>query len=412
MNEASRAVQLLPGPEDTLTQSIYVDDRALAVSNPELAVKAIDLWSSWSCRLGLKENLNKMQIVCKQWSQKQTMISLGINEKHFVSSTRILGLDFVGDSSTPCPTEQRRKAVALRILPRLQVLPMSKTFKEFLYRTRCQTIISWGCWMTGHNPDFDRSWITQLKRVLGAHRMASRALWTLLQGHWVSPLLTANIACVSHFIRSLNFWHSRQVFVHRGAWVSRVRDILQKADFEQISFGHFRHPTWGDHQFCNEFWKQTSKNVAHQLRETWRKNLFDSFLAHSRRDSRTLNAAGVVYNEKRVALTRRLYFSASSDQRAVLTGAANSNAVYQKIQAGQVTNHCPWCNGATVADWNHVCWERPCFSSDRPRRPHDPLADRLGWSIGSNSEAKHLIHYMADVRNRNRILAGYRIGHH
>ena len=241
-----------------------------------------------------------MQIVCMQWSQKQTMISLGINEKHFVSSTRILGLDFVADSSNPCPTEQRRKAAALRILPRLQVLPMLRSFKEVLYRTRCQTIISWGCWMTGHNPDFDSAWITQLKKVLGAHRMASRALWTLLQGHWVSPLLTANIACVSHFIRSLNFWHSRQVFVHDGAWVSRVRDILQKAGFEQISFGHFRHPTWGDHQFCNQFWKQTSKNVAHQLREIWRKSLFVSFLAHSRRDSRALSDAGVVYNDRLV----------------------------------------------------------------------------------------------------------------
>ena len=319
-----------------------------------------------------------MQIVCKQWPQKQTMISLGINEKHFVSSTRILGLDFVADSSNPCPTEQRRKAVALRILPRLQVLPMSRSFKEVLYRTRCQTIISWGCWMTGHNPDFDSAWITQLKKVLGAHRMASRALWTLLQGHWVSPLLTANIACVSHFIRSLNFWHSRQVFVHDGAWVSRVRDILQKAGFEQISFGHFRHPTWGDHQFCNQFWKQTSKNVAHQLREIWRKSLFVSFLAHSRRDSRALSDAGVVYNEKQVASTPRLYFSASSDQRAVLTGAANSNAVYQKIQSGQVIPFCPWCEHAVVADWNHVCWDCPSFCDNRPSRPGDPLALRLG----------------------------------
>ena len=99
--------------------------------------------------------------------------------------------------------------------------------------------------MTGHNPDFDSAWITQLKKVLGAHRMASRALWTLLQGHWVSPLLTANIACVSHFIRSLNFWHSRQVFVHDGAWVSRVRDILQKAGFEQIQFWSLQAPDLG-----------------------------------------------------------------------------------------------------------------------------------------------------------------------
>lgn len=175
--------------------------------------------------------------------------------------------------------------------------------------------------------------------------------------------------------------------------------IMQKAGFAHISFGHFRHPIWGDSRFCMTQWKQTFKTLAHQLREVWRRALFNSFLSHSRRDSRSLNAAGVRDNEQQVTLTRKIYFSASSDERAVLSGAANSSAVYQKIQAGQVTNHCPWCSGATVADWDHVWWECPCLCSGRPTRPHDPLADRLGWSIGSNSEAKHLIRYMAEVRN-------------
>lgn len=304
-------------------------------------------------------------------------------------STRILGLDFAVDKSALGPTGQKRKDTAQKILSRLQVLPMTRGFKEFLSRTRCQTIISWGCWMQGHDPEFDRSWIMQLKRS-----MASRALWTLLQGHWVSSTLTADIACVSHYIRSVNFWHTRNVFIQRGTWVSHVRKIMQKAGFAHISFGHFRHPIWGDSRFCMTQWKQTFKTLAHQLREVWRRALFNSFLSHSRRDSRSLNAAGVRYNEQQVTLTRKIYFSASSDERARCA---------RKSKLGKSQIIAPGAM-ATTAAWDHVWWECPCFCSGRPTRPHDPLADRLGWSIGSNSEAKHLIHYMAEVRNR--ILAG------
>ena len=87
------------------------------------------------------------------------------------------------------------------------------------------------------------------------------------------------------------------------------------------------------------------------------------------------------------------------DQRAVLTGAANSNAVYQKIQSGQVIPFCPWCKDAIVADWNHVCWDCPSFCDNRPPRPGDPLAFRLGWSVGSSTEDRHLLGFMATVRN-------------
>ena len=163
--------------------------------------------------------------------------------------------------------------------------------------------------MQGHDPEFDRSWNTQLKRILGAHRMASRALWTLLQGHWVSPTLTADIACVSHYIRSLNFWHSRNVFIQRGTSVSRVRALCKKQALHisvlvtsDTRFG----VTLG---FCMTQWKQTFKTLAHQLREVWRRALFNSFLSHSRRDSRSLNAAGVRYNEQQVTLTQKIFFS-------------------------------------------------------------------------------------------------------
>lgn len=187
------------------------------------------------------------------------MLSLGVQEKYFAPSTRILGLDFAVDKSALGPTGQKRKDTAQKTLSRLQVLPMTRGFKEFLYRTSCQTIICWGCWMQGHDPEFDRSWNTQLKRILGAHRMASRALWTLLQGHWVSPTLTADIACVSHYIRIFKFLAQSTCFHPTWNMGFTCPNIMQKAGFAHISFGHFRHPIWGDSRFCMTQWKQTFK---------------------------------------------------------------------------------------------------------------------------------------------------------
>ena len=205
MLEATCAVQTLQLGPEVLTQSVYVDDRAIACSSPQLAVLALQTWQHWSQRLGLRENLHKMQIVCKSVQKRAAMIASGIGPQIFVESTRVLGVDFCSQREALPPTAQKRVDTAWKILPRLTLLRVGQAFKELLYRTRCSPLVSWGLWFHGHTSNFERKWITKLKSVLKAQRMGSRALWTLLQGHWLSPFVSADIAAVCSFLRAVNF---------------------------------------------------------------------------------------------------------------------------------------------------------------------------------------------------------------
>ena len=83
MLEATCAVQTLQLGPEVLTQSVYVDDRAIACSSPQLAVLALQTWQHWSQRLGLRENLHKMQIVCKSVQKRAAMIASGIDPQIF-----------------------------------------------------------------------------------------------------------------------------------------------------------------------------------------------------------------------------------------------------------------------------------------------------------------------------------------
>jgi hypothetical protein len=401
MLEATCAVQTLQLGHEVLTQSVYIDDRAIACSSPQLAVLALQTWQHWSQRLGLRENLHKMQIVCKSVQKRAAMIASGIDPQIFVESTRVLGVDFCSQRETLPPTAQKRVDTAWKILPRLTLLRVGQAFKELLYRTRCSPLVSWGLWFHGHTSNFERKWITKLKSVLKAQRMGSRALWTLLQGHWLSPIVSADIAAVCSFLRAVNFWHRRGVTFDGGPWFSRIRRILMNAGFAETNPFVWQHDLFGTFRFITNNCTQTSQHLAHMLREVWRRGLFKSFLEHNRRDSRQLLQSGAEYCEAQVGKARKTFSTATSHERAVMVGAANSLAVYQQIEHNQVTSFCPYCQCASIPDWDHLSWFCPFFSSSRPPIPNDPLARRLGWCHnGTADEAKALIAHLAEVRSR------------
>ena len=82
--------------------------------------------------------------------------------------------------------------------------------------------------------------------------------------------------------------------------------------------------------------QRTSMDVCkHKLRASWRRTLWASFMAQCRRDGAGL--AGTV-------------------RRAVLVGAANSLATYQKIYEGDVTAKCHVCGRSVVPSWEHAAW--------------------------------------------------------
>lgn len=130
-------------------------------------------------------------------------------------------------------------------------------------------------------------------------------------------------ATISNFIRAVNFWHGNWC----GAWASRVK----QAGFAEANLMHWMHPVLGNvHLTCNN-WKRSSQQIVHVLRESWRKDLFTDFLQKDRRDARQLTATNVSYDEQQTTQARYILAQAGSDQRAVMIGAGNSVAVYQRI---------------------------------------------------------------------------------
>ena len=173
------------------------------------------------------------------------------------------------------------------------------------------------------------------------------------------------------------------------------------AGFAETNPFVWQHDLFGTVRFITSNCTQTSQHLAHMLREVWRRGLFKSFLEHNRRDSRQLLQSGAEYCEAQVGKSRKTFSTVTSHERAVMVGAANSLAVYQQMEHNQVTSFCPYCQCASIPDWDRLSWFCPFFSSSRPPIPNDPLARRLGWCHnGTADEAKALIAHLAEVRSR------------
>lgn len=171
-------------------------------------------------------------------------------------------------------TAQKRVDSAWKFLPRLMVLRVLQFFKELLYRTRCCLLVSWGFWFHGHTSraKFDRKWI-------GAFFMHRE--WALGHRgwHWLSPIVSANIAAVCSSIRSFNFWHRRGDTFTRCPWISCILNILLKACFLEVNPFVWQHPLFGIVRFTTRDFIQISisQHIAHMLREVWRCELFQPF---------------------------------------------------------------------------------------------------------------------------------------
>ena len=72
----------------------FVDDRSFLTHNAAFAMTMINRWMRWSSDLGLVENDHKICVVAQTAAAKETMLANGAQEKWFVPSARILGVDF------------------------------------------------------------------------------------------------------------------------------------------------------------------------------------------------------------------------------------------------------------------------------------------------------------------------------
>ena len=116
-----------------------------------------------------------------------------------------------------------------------------------------------------------------------------------------------------------------------------------------------------------------SGEVRHKLREQWRRQLHGEFTNQARRDSAKLRASQ--YDAGQTSLAIKIYQEASTEGRAVMTGAACSTAFYGKRKFGEPENTCSWCHRQVVADWHHLAW---CCSGIlmNNQRPPIPMASK------------------------------------
>ena len=116
-----------------------------------------------------------------------------------------------------------------------------------------------------------------------------------------------------------------------------------------------------------------------------------------------------MYDEKRIFAVRKAYQQSCVHARAVLTGAAVSDACFKAMCKEDIDSHCVHCNNQVVPSWQHSCWECAAFSEGRPVTPSDEVQKRLGWprtisrkgsSWFLNKEDKQILQHMAMVRTR------------
>eukprot|EP00439_Symbiodinium_sp_Y106_P021981 s2417_g2.t1 len=297
-------------------QSVFLDDRVLACS-PSRMPAALQRWDGWSRLFGLLENRRKQAFVCR-----------------------------------------RGRKLVNRALP-LNV-------RRELWRTRIVPRASWGHIFSSpreHGEQHAEDLLSLLKQVTFSHRIGSKPLRLLLEGHVMCTGFMAGMNCLRTW-RACGRAEALARQTGAGDWFRHVIDFLA---------GHgWRHEA--DATFVADgqrvdFLTEGPAAADHKVRLQWRKHLFRRFVGANRRDSQAL--AAWIFNEKQVEGARRLYKAAAQDGKAVLVGAALSTAFYRKQKPGV----------------------------DLPQRPVAPEAARLGWpAVGESFASAAELRWMGSTR--------------
>lgn len=277
-------------------------------------------------------------------------------------------------------------------------MPVATDLKRSLYRSRGACLLSWGWWLVQPQRAVCAKWTMRIKKgVCWINTMASRALWILLEGHWTDPWFESGHQAVKAFIRAAYYWRKQGIIISSGTWHLRVQQFLSHFGIQQIgplawTSGGLRFD-FNHHDY--EVILLQLGHLCHQVRDVFRKMLFDQFLARQRRDSRFLSA-NCRFNAERAIAARKFHDTGTAHMRAVLLGAALSPAVYDVLRHRPAAQRCPSCLENVVPDWEHVVWVCSFFSRSRPPECHDLLQRRLGWPSFCNDISN--LQHMAAVR--------------
>ena len=99
--------------------------------------------------------------------------------------------------------------------------------------------------------------------------------------------------------------------------------------------------------------RDAQSRVLHLVRDSWRRQLWDSFLRTVRRDSAVCQ--GVGFDPKLIAATCRVFRGASVEEAGVMVGAAHSLAAYHVIAHDAPPRaFCDFCKGNVVPSWGRL----------------------------------------------------------
>eukprot|EP00439_Symbiodinium_sp_Y106_P042007 s6297_g5.t1 len=147
-------------------QTVFVDDRALTARRVPALLQAVAAWRSWSRRLGLVENLRKLQFLARSQAQVADVQRLGWGA-HL--------MQVVAGGSAHCEADRRVECLGRR---------------PAFFHVLCTPKASWGWIPRSPSQRMIRPMRAAYKALASAHQMGSSPLQRLLEGRgWVAGLL-------------------------------------------------------------------------------------------------------------------------------------------------------------------------------------------------------------------------------
>ena len=386
----SQAVQAVEN-EVNIKQSVFLDDRILIGSSVQQVLRGFRLWKQWSRRLGFVENESKIVALAQNGFQRHAFIRGGLQEHQVQSQIRILGVDFLAATCVDLGNAgSARIDESVKFAQRLARVPLPLNVRSNLFRTRIIPKVSWG-WLFRDFRIQDLNRIFKVfRKIAYIHRMASRDLRVLLEGHAFCPRFVAFGASLKALKTAVSLG-----FCRVGSWPKRVDKVLQEFGWTSPNPLCWWHASEGSIDLVSDNIDQ----IMHKVRNSWRRLRWISFLNKGRRDSAVLAHFG--FNISRYKLAAKAFQVGDNHDRAVLTGAANSSALYQVVIDGQTKVGCDWCHRSdVVSSWRHLGWECPFFADTRPCGDFDLLQQRLGWpSAGASNADAAALRHLAAVRS-------------
>jgi hypothetical protein len=383
-----------------------LDDRNMLVQTWQRLQYMVRLWNTWLLVLGLIENLQKLKVVRER-------ASLPVPDKSdplfgcLVMEVRVLGIDFRARQFPKqyTTTVLNRVVEAVARIERIAILrPQGWPLQREYIRSLALSKAAWGWWLRA--PPRYVQLIVQhaIQRATARwHGGTSTALRSLLRGFDLDLGFVAGLQAMRYLFAAQAAAQQAGEVVHGGSrWDHRVRDWLLSLGARTVEVRQHHERVWrlGEMEWTFSTWKLRRAAIEHQLREQWRRQLWDRFIRSHRRDASVIGATEeAAYDERTAKAATQMYLRADLHQRRVLEGGSTSLARVA-IWNRQRLLRCPWCEVPAAPSWQHLAWACTACRAGRPPRPSTIKQQLLGWPAAVTSAAWSVLQHLGRIRER------------